>query len=421
MKRFTTFIITAALLFGCSGNLPSETVPPPANTQVNIFVPTTEPTDWNTYDPDPDHIWNRVFRQFYERTAPDGTYYGMDELDPLLWFDTTYLLTGSSHQKATQVLDEFLTSNAENLIVDPLKRAMFQRDMWAVFDWLAFQSEPDSSQRQALKERLAKIIKGVALTKEEIISLPDNYQLAIESKVFPRDFQAGQPQAAFLPFDIFQSESAWVPIGREAGPIAMSHTEAFPFLGRSVFLVFLRSSDGQEATLDLIESLNTEPQSVLTMGLDVALVRRMLLIDDQGDLTLSPLIETVQIRHFNPEQIFHEFELSRKQLFKGNTNSLHLNEELFLLFFSHGDVFERDHGPELQATIPQICKACHFNEPPLPNYGNVQSIISVSRSNFPLLDNERPVLMPTNWEDEAKDVIQWKHAHRTWQAFEVFE
>ena len=173
--------------------------------------------------------------------------------------------------------------------------------------------------------------------------------------------------------------------------------------------------------MDLIESLNTEPQSVPTVGLDVALVRRMLLIDDQGDLTLSPLIETVQIRHFNLDQIFHEFELSRMQLLKGSSSSLVLNEELFLLFFSHGDVFELENIPELQATIPEICKACHFEFPPLPNESNMQSLISHSRFNFPLSSNERPVLMQKSWEDEANAVIQWKRDHRTWQAFEVFE
>jgi hypothetical protein len=297
---------------------------------------------------------------------------------------------------------------------------MFQRDMWAVFDWLAFQSETYPYQREALKLRLAKIIRRVALTEDEILSLPDNYTPAVESKVFSVDFQVDQPQEAFLPFDLFHSASAWIPVGREGGPVAMSHTEGFPFLGRSVFLVFVRSPDGRNATLDFIRSLNTEPQSVLTIGSDVALVRRMLLIDDQGDLILSPLIETIQIRHFNPEQIFYEFELSRSRLFDGSAGGLHLNEELFLLFFSHGDVFEIRDIPELQADIPEICKACHFNYPPLPNYGNSQSIISVSRSNFSLPNNERPILMPTSWEKEAQLVIDWKHNHNTWQALETF-
>ena len=390
------------------------------STATSTSFPLADKPEWTIYDPDPNHLWNRVFRQFYRRVANDGKEYGMDELEPLLWFDTTYLLDGNAHQQAVQVLDEFLSTNAENLVLDPLKRAIFQRDLWAVFDWLAFQTEPCPPQREALKARIAKIMRQVALTEEEITSLPNNYASTVESKVFPSDFQLDQPYEAFLPSNLFQPDSAWIPIGRKGGPIAMSHTNEFPFFGRSVFLVFVRSPGGRNATFDFINSLNTDPRSVLTMGLDVALVRRMLLIDDQGELVLSPLIETLQIRHFNPEQIFHEFELSRKNLLKGSSNSLYLNKELFLLFFSHGDVFELNGLPELQATIPEICKACHFNDPPLPNYGNVQSIISVSRSNFPLSDNERPVLMPTSWKNEAQVVIEWKHNHNTWRALKQY-
>ena len=410
----------AVLLSGCIGNLQSGNLHPTATVPINTSVPTAENINWNIYNPDADHLWDRVFRQFYERTAKDGKEYGMDELDPLLWYDTTYLLDGNSHQQAIQILDEFLTTDAENLVLDPLKRAMFQRDLWAVFDWLAFQTEPYPSQREALETRLAKIIRQVALTKDEILSLQDNYTAAIESGVFPSDFRMDQPQEAFLPVDLFQPESSWIPLGREGGPIAMSHISEFSFFGRSVFLVFVRAPDGRNATLDFIQSLNTEPQSVQTIGLDVALVRRMILIDDQGDLVLSPLTETVQIRHFNPEQIFHEFELSRKNLFAGSAGGLHLNKELFLLFFSHGDVFEIRDIPELQAAIPEICKACHFNDPPLPNYGNSQSIISVSRSNFSLPNNERPILIPTSWENETEVVVEWKHNHSTWQVLETY-
>jgi hypothetical protein len=420
MKRIFTFYVIAFLLVGCIGKLKSEEPFPTVPVQVYKPYPTSGSIDWGIYDSDPEHLWNRVFRQFYRRVATNEKEYGMDELDPLLWFDTTYLLTGTSHQQAIQILDEFLTTNAETLVRDPLKRAIFQRDMWAVFDWLAFESETHPSQRIVLETRLAKIIKRVALTEEEILSLPDNYTSAVQSKNFPTDFQADQPQAAFLPIDLFEPDSAWIPMGREGGPIAMSHTEGFPFFGRSVFLVFVRSPYGRNATLDFIQSLNSEPQSVLTVGLDVALVRRMLLINNQGTLILSPMIETVQIRHFNPEQIFHEFELSRSRLLEGSAGGRHLNEELFLLFFSHGDVFEIRDIPELQAAIPEICKACHLNYPPLPNYGNTQSIISVSRSNFSVPNNERPILIPTSWENETEVVVEWKHNHNTWQVLETY-
>src|SRR5262245_59712139 len=46
------------------------------------------------YDSNPDHLWNRLHRAFYVRTARNGEEYGHDELDPLLWDRTKHLLVG---------------------------------------------------------------------------------------------------------------------------------------------------------------------------------------------------------------------------------------------------------------------------------------------------------------------------------------
>lgn len=414
MKRNIILVLTTIILVGCTGYPPSSTPDITAPPQLTQADPRETTSAWGIYDPDPNHLWNRVFRQFYRRTTLNGAEYGAEELDPLLWFDTTYLLNGASHQQTLEVLDEFLLTHAENLIRDPLKRAMFQRDMWAVFDWLASQSDPYPSQRRALEARLAQIISSVALSKEAIISLPDNYDSAIASNNFPVNVPVDHPETAFLPADIFQPDSAWVPMGRAGGPIAMTHTEASPFFGRSVFLVYVHSPNGKTATLDFIESLKTETNPVLAIGSDVALVRRMLLIDDQGHLILSPLVETIQIRHFSPVQNFHEFELKRARLFDGLASNLDLKTNLFLLFMSHGDVFESDRGPELQATVPEICKACHF-----PNSGNIQSIISYSRQPFALPDTSKPILFATTLADEAQTVIEWKMNHETWKSLKA--
>lgn len=419
MKRINILIFTIVLLVGCTSYLQA---PPPSITatdRITEVYPPQKVSVWSVYDPDPDHLWNRLFRQLYRRVAANGEEYGSDELDPLLWLDTTYLLNGASHQQAIQVLDEFLSTHAENLIRDPLKRAMFQRDVWAVFDWLASQAEPYPPQRKALEMRLAQIIRRVALSKEEILFLPDNYAREVEANTFPATVSADHTEKAFLPSDIFQPDSAWVPMGREGGPVAMTHTNSFPFFGHSVFLVFVRSPHGREATLDFIKSLNIEPNPVTAIGSDVALARRMLLIDHQGDLVLSPLIETIQIRHFSPAQSFHEFELNRASLFDGFTGGLELKASVVMLFMGgHGDVFENS-IPELRVTIPELCTGCHFEYPPIPNSGNTRSIISYSRQPFSLPDNRRPILFATTLEDEAQTVIEWKLDHETWQALKT--
>ena len=101
------------------------------------------------YDANPNHLWNRTHQQFHVRTAPDGTEYGFDTVDPLLWRETKHLVQGPSAAGAVRILDEFLASDGERLIRDPLKRAVFQHDLWAVFDWVSSVSEGDKTARRA--------------------------------------------------------------------------------------------------------------------------------------------------------------------------------------------------------------------------------------------------------------------------------
>src|SRR5215213_10468785 len=165
MKRIAILPFLIILLVRCTSDLPTPSPSMPATAQGSQVAPTPGVSAWSVYDPDADHPWNRVFRALYRRTAANGAEYGSDELDPLLWLDTTQLLDGPSHQQAVQVLDEFLATHAEQLIREPLKRAMLQRDLWTVFDWLAVQAEPFPSERRAVETRLVQIIKRVALPK----------------------------------------------------------------------------------------------------------------------------------------------------------------------------------------------------------------------------------------------------------------
>ena len=113
-----------------------------------IILKASDTTNENTiYDSDTNHLWNRLNETLFERTAQDGKKYGLDELDILYWFRTTNLLTGVSHQREHfRSLDEFINSHGEQLIRDPLKRALLQRDLWELFDWTAL-SWPNAALR----------------------------------------------------------------------------------------------------------------------------------------------------------------------------------------------------------------------------------------------------------------------------------
>lgn len=415
VARLLAALFMLAVASGCNSFVDQTPVTTP---DVTLPSSTLDESRWDIYHPDPEHLWNRLFRQLYKRTAKDGREYGWDSLDPLLWPETTHLLEQSTHEATVRLFDEFLSSHGGSLIADPLKRALFQRDMWAVFDWLAYQSmyQTDNypDQRHALQWRLAQVIQKVALTEEEILSLPENYEMAVRSRAFPATFQVDHPDVAFLPGDLMEPDSGWVCLGRDGGPMAITHTEVFPFFGRAVFLVFIRVPGRNDATLNFLHQLNRgAPTATIPIGTEVALVRRMLLIDTNGDIKLSPIVESVQIRHFSPAQNYYKFGLNRYLLFNGTSGGLRSIGKEFILFLSHGiDLFESDHVMEAQ--IPGVCTACHGGEV----YGT-QSIISYSRARFPLPDQKRPVLSETTPEVEAQTSIAWKLNHPTWKSLQT--
>jgi hypothetical protein len=147
------------------------------------------------YDPDPQHLWNRLYDALFVRTEPgDGERYGSAELDILFWDSTKHLLTSPSREKAIQVLDEFIRSHGERLIRDPMKRALLQRDLWALFDWSAAhlarrESSASASQPEAeLQRRLVAVISRLALSAGDIGRLPDNFaeaELRLDGSGFP--------------------------------------------------------------------------------------------------------------------------------------------------------------------------------------------------------------------------------------------
>ena len=100
------------------------------------------------YDPDPKHLWNRLHQALHVRLTdlgnpekeqallPGNQSSHALELDACLWPNrSTYLRFGQPHKTALAVLDEFLAIDGEKLVREPTKRALLQRDLWAVFDW----------------------------------------------------------------------------------------------------------------------------------------------------------------------------------------------------------------------------------------------------------------------------------------------
>src|SRR5262249_26053757 len=151
-----------------------------------------------------------------------------------------------------------------------------------------------------LQTKLAQVIKSLALSQDQMASLPNTYKQAVNSGRFARAYDSTKPDQPFLPPDLFDPKGPWVNLSIRGGDlIAPGHVAAFS--GRSVFSIFMRLPGGRESTLDYLKTLTAFrnpwlfdsetrrpiPNPELPQfppGTELALVRRMVLVDANGEL-----------------------------------------------------------------------------------------------------------------------------------------
>jgi hypothetical protein len=402
---------------------------------------------------DPRHISNRLYRQLHVRRDSSGKEHGFDALDPLLWNDTNYLLDAKSWSRTLALADEFLRTHAERQITNPTKRAILQRDVWAIFDWVDQPDLPHQAERRELMERLAAIVRRLALVQNELTQLPDTYVRALQNHEFPAAYDAANPNQAFLPPDLFDPNGPWVCLGApDHGLAAPLHDSSFT--ARSVFFVFARLPGGRAATLEYFKRLAElkvplfvsmrepgwpQPMEVwnpqvpqFPVGTEFALIRKMVLPDRDGHLRLTPVTESVQIRHYTDipnvdpmasrdvalAQRFQDpsaIDLSRVLLFSEHHSGLRgvtATDDPFLIFpaMSQGfDPFEdrRMRGHVVSSFVE--CNGCHLGP-------GTQSMMSFS---FRANPNEGPALSPrlseTTLPEESEKVLNWARTQGKWK------
>ncbi len=98
-------------------------------------APVAKHSRMTLYDPDPNHLWNRLHQALHVRLTdmghaekeqallPGDQSYHAYELDAFLWpARSTFLRFGEPHKTALAVLDEFLAKDGEKLVREPIKR-----------------------------------------------------------------------------------------------------------------------------------------------------------------------------------------------------------------------------------------------------------------------------------------------------------
>ena len=406
-------------------------------------------------------VTNRLYVLLHTRVAPDGQEYGFDSLDPLLWSETNYLLEGKSHREALALADEFLRTHAERQMTDPLRRAILQRDIWAVYDWAdqssgqpadqpTDQGLPHQAERRELMATLGPIVRRLALSPEQLAALPNTYADALQRHEFPAAYDPAFPNRAFLPPDLFDPAGPWVCLGAPEQELA-APTHDTSFVARSDFFVFA----GREATLAYYRQLGEmktplfarmqipgmkDPADVwnpevpqFPAGTEFALVRQMVLPDRDGILRPTKVTESVQIRHYTRIPIVapgmtrdvdlaahfqdpSEIELSRVLLFSGRHSGLRgvtAADEPFLIFpaMTQGfDQFQEQRMRTSKVSPFVMCTGCHLGP-------GIESMMSFSTRGIP---GEGPVLSPrlapTTPELETRKVLDWAGKQEQWKA-----
>jgi len=409
---------------------------------VSLFLPgrarsdppaAPRPPQLAPYDPRPDHPWNRLHRALFVRTGADEQE-STHEVDPLLYTTSRYPLDEPAWGRALAALDEFLGRHAERLVEDPIRRAMLQRDVWAVFDHLAWVPDEwvhfrrDEEAARGLRRRLAEVIRRLALSPAEVAALPDMYARAVASRAFATEADPDHPDRPFLPPDLFREDGPWVRFGA-----AQARTHTNEVAARSAFHVFLRLPEGRAATLGYVDRLNLakgqrESPPQFPVGTAVALVRRALVVDRDGKVAPTGLIEGVQLRVYRevppgdphefrdppppqpPPQDVCEFVPSRPDLFAGRPGLRAVGRgEVFAIeafFRRFSDPFESlppNVADARKSTQPELetCHACH-------RAPGVHSVLSLGLDGSPGSKSETIGLFSPQAELESSIVVKYR-------------
>jgi hypothetical protein len=211
------------------------------------------------------------------------------------------------------------------------RRLIFLRDLWPVFDGLHFahyswpRDEDEGAsgkavaRRDELLRRVARIMKRLELTDEEVRALPNAFQTIGEKKLYPKAFDSSSESEPFFPTDLLDNDGPWVTYSSEREPSAggMAHMDSVRH--RSVFTLHLRMPDGRDGAVKYLkEFTKTEGQQFLPPGTTLALLRRALVPTRSEKLLVSPFVESLQLIAVTPlEDQRFKFTLDRKAFLTG--------------------------------------------------------------------------------------------------------
>ncbi len=268
-----------------------------------LFVGQAAPGQVRAAEDTPDP-YDELYDVLMVRHALNGVVYGGNEIAPMIFKFSAYPFDDKTYPRLSAALDALAPT--KNQTYSPVQRAVLQRQLWALFDATTpsrfVSRRPHEARRNAVRQRIAALIRQLALTRAEIESLPDALHATAKAGKYATAFDLDKPTHPFLPPDIGQEKSAWVCYSRGSSPVNLHARDS---RWRSAFFQFIRLPGGRDNTIQYIDGWNG--QDVFPVGTQVALIEKAFLISDKGELVLSPMTLGLQLRAFrNVEQTARE-------------------------------------------------------------------------------------------------------------------
>jgi hypothetical protein len=248
---------------------------------------------------------------------------------------------------------------AETLPHGSMARAMMQSDLWAAYDIVfRYKYYEQREERELLLRRvevldlLERLIRKVALTPEEIRSLPDNYSMARTKYGLP---------------DLF-GKTGWVEI--KWFPHRL-HDESSDF--RRVTRVFLKPARVPKDMQKFLNDFRGGNNEAIARLEGVALVMQPLLVDTHGQVEPTTVTTDVQIRMFRKTKqgVFEktqvgEYEVNRRLLREAASGFLaHEGEDEPVYLPAAGNDYNYASPTRISGGLPFVvkqrtrCAMCH--------------------------------------------------------------
>lgn len=418
---------------------------PQTSAQPKVFL-TAAPAP--IYSADPDDSWNRLFYYLFSRrfeaflsefpdAAPVRPFEMMvppeerpqmsqstfmrDEvgdraIDPLYPgflsdVGSRLVLTDPAYAGFRTALDDAIRDKTSRTAS---ARAIMQNDLWSAYDvfyrYRYFKENGEAElieRRRVVLDLLAREIRNIALTPDEVRSLPDNYARARSRNALP---------------DLFEKKSGWVEIRWFPQRL---HDEAVDF--RRVTRIFLKPARPPDNVQEFLNGFRSEDQDIAANLYGVALVTQPLLIDAQGRIQPANFFTDVQVRifHRTPQGApakadIQMAEISRKQWIAApESGGLVADSENDPDYaptagndYAFASIFDTKSGPAAPAVVKlrTRCVSCH-GSPDLTNVMTFDMIVPPREGKGPPVRELNPAK-----HDSADFVISQKIKTKEWIA-----